>query len=198
MEVVGVMLAGGQSRRFGSPKAFAKINNQHFHDLVYQTLERTCDHIVVVTRSELVKHFPTDYDVITDLEQYSGLGPLAGIYSAMDYIEAPSYVVLPCDTPFINQELVNALIRQRDTNHFVAIEVNNQPYPLISLLSYSLKLTVKKALDHRELSMKKFVKRVGGFYINGEKVTQHVQDYVENINTIEDLERSRTVWENKY
>ncbi|MGQ7146779.1 molybdenum cofactor guanylyltransferase, partial [Escherichia sp. SS-MK2] len=49
--------------------------------------------------------------VIEDIPHYKGNGPLAGIVSGMEYIEADWYAIMPCDA----QELNNCI---KDLNMF--------------------------------------------------------------------------------
>ena len=49
-----------------------------------------------------MERYPTEVKVVTDLAGIAGLGPLAGILSAMESVEADRYVVLPCDMPYID------------------------------------------------------------------------------------------------
>src|SRR5690625_3603911 len=93
--VNGILLAGGLSRRYGMPKAFAEINGEKFYEISYRILDHVCDDVTIVTRPELVEQFPRDLHVIIDDAFYRGCGPLAGIYSAMNVHKADRYVVLP-------------------------------------------------------------------------------------------------------
>ena len=89
---VGILLAGGLSRRYGSPKAFAEISGKKFYEIVYDTLNSVCDDVIVVTRKEFINWFPKEYHVIVDIDKFLGCGPLAGIYSAMEEIDADHFV----------------------------------------------------------------------------------------------------------
>ena len=106
---MGIVLAGGLSRRFGSPKAFARIENEYFYERAIDALEPHCDEVVIVTRPELLDRYAPSEKVITDLPEFAGLGPLAGILSAMESVEADRYVVLPCDMPYVNAEVIRRI-----------------------------------------------------------------------------------------
>ena len=57
MKTVGIVLAGGLSRRFGSPKAFARLEAKYFYERAVEAYEPFCEEVVVVTRQELVDRF---------------------------------------------------------------------------------------------------------------------------------------------
>lgn len=137
-KTVGILLAGGMSRRYGSDKAFAKINDYYFYEKAYHALEGVCDEVIIVTRKELLDLFPADYTVITDIDAYVGCGPLAGIYSAMMYREAERYVVLPCDMPLIDSHIMKQLLCRHQTE-ITIVEVAERLQPLISVWDKSVK-----------------------------------------------------------
>lgn len=59
-----IILAGGQSERFGKPKAFAKIHSQMFYKRIIEVLEATnmFNEIIISTNEILAHEF--DYDNI--------------------------------------------------------------------------------------------------------------------------------------
>ncbi len=71
MKTVGVVLAGGLSRRFGSPKAFARIGTEYFYERALEALEPFCEEVIVVTREELLERFAPGVTTMTD---YAGSG----------------------------------------------------------------------------------------------------------------------------
>jgi molybdenum cofactor guanylyltransferase len=106
-EMTGVVLAGGQSRRFGGPKAFAKFNGKYFFEIAVETLRAVVEDIYIVSHPSLIDCFrqKTAEKVIMDDERYRGQGPLAGIYTVMKECEAEWIFVLPCDMPYMRPEV---------------------------------------------------------------------------------------------
>lgn len=78
MSVLGAILAGGKSSRFGSDKALAMLNGLPLIDHVASLLATHCDGIAVVGR-ELDR-----YKWIED-RPAPGMGPLAGLAGALAY-----------------------------------------------------------------------------------------------------------------
>jgi len=102
----GVILAGGKSRRFGSNKALACLNDkpviQHVADII-TSLFSSC---LVVTNTPEEYEFlelPMTGDIFQDA------GPLAGIHAALSNIDESQAFVTGCDMPFIEPTLIRFL-----------------------------------------------------------------------------------------
>ncbi len=160
-KTVGILLAGGLSRRYGSPKAFAKIEGEYFYERAYQALDFVCDQVIIVTRPELVDRFPNKYTVITDLQSVAGQGPLAGIFSGMTTIMAEKYMILPCDMPFISRdETAKLLAIASPTVAITAIENTNEKIPLFSLWSGQVVQLLHEELQANQLRVMKFMEKL--------------------------------------
>lgn len=93
MKLLGALLAGGKSKRYGSDKAFAVYRGQYLIDHALGLLGPQCDAIVICGRAykdyEFVKDFPEDN------------GPLGGLNAALKYAKERHYdavISFPCDT----------------------------------------------------------------------------------------------------
>lgn len=159
MKTIGILLAGGLSRRFGSPKAFAKIGDEMFYEKVYQALAAACDEVVIVTRKELVQLFPPELDVITDHVSVFGKGPLAGIYTVMKTRIAESYMVLPCDMPFIGPAETSAFKQLVPQNAQVTgIVTEDGEIPLFSYWAGNFAEELEQAIANERLGVFDFLR----------------------------------------
>ena len=136
-KITGVLLAGGESRRFGSHKAFAKLHHKYFYEYAIEALEGNVDKLLIVSHPALEEHFQnqTRVEVLLDVPEYNGNGPLAGIFTAMQKQPSDWYFILPCDTPFVTVELVKQLItftKEEGIDAVVPI-INNRQQPLIAV-----------------------------------------------------------------
>ena len=101
MSVLGAVLAGGQSRRFGSDKAVALLDEVALVDRVVAALSPQVDAVVIVGRAGGLADRPA-----------GGLGPLAGLNAALHHARATDYdwvVTVPCDAPLLPHDLVARL-----------------------------------------------------------------------------------------
>lgn len=76
--ILGAVLAGGQSSRFGSDKALAQIGGRSLLDRAIATLERQCDAVVVVGRDT------APVSCVADRPR-AGMGPLGGLNGALHH-----------------------------------------------------------------------------------------------------------------
>lgn len=119
--VLGVVLAGGGSRRFGSDKGRAVLDGLTLRERAARTLDAVCDHVVVAgpapspqpTGSSAVEGAGASgrWPAIADAE--GARGPVAGIVAALGEAERrglEAVVVLACDLPLVEAPTVEALV----------------------------------------------------------------------------------------
>ena len=182
MKTVGILLAGGQSRRFGSPKAFATWNEKYFYEWSYVALEKVCDYVIIITREELLSLFPKNLPLATDDSRFLGYGPLAGIYAGMDTIEADQYVILPCDMPFITRDELKQLALIPSTADIKAVKQGEIFHPLVSIWSSSLKEKLYQSLMAKQLSVMQFISNVSTEWILADQISDQPEMVFQNIN----------------
>lgn len=170
-ELVGILLAGGMSRRFGSPKAFAEIGEELFYERAYTALDQVCDHVVIISRPELVVHFPREYDVVTDLNCFAGQGPLAGILSGMTARPAKKYLVLPCDMPFIGKTETAKLLALADPlSDITAVHNTTEKIPLFSIWDFRVRDQLQKDLTAGQLRVMNLMEKVTTEWIDSSRI----------------------------
>ena len=168
----GVVLAGGQSKRFGSPKAFALRNGIPFYQYSIKALTPLCRSITIVTRRELRHLFDKAGDtvqVIEDDPQIQGQGPLAGICSAMNAVKAEWFIVLPVDVPYIESRVIAKLTDSIDPAFEAIVPVVDETIqPLVAIYHHSAAALVKTKLEADERSMHRLLSAAKVKYIDFE------------------------------
>jgi len=110
-ELYGLVMAGGESRRMGENKAFIVY---HKKPQVYEAitlLNKICRNVFISCRKEHGNLFNSNIKRIYDLD--CAKGPMAGILAAFKQFPDKAWLVLPCDLPFIDLELVQYLLEKR-------------------------------------------------------------------------------------
>lgn len=91
--LTGVLLVGGASTRFGSPKALARIGGETLADRAWRTLGEACDERIAVGKGDEELPFPVLGDGVDEYASIHGL--VAGLRASITDV----CVVLPVDCP---------------------------------------------------------------------------------------------------
>jgi molybdopterin-guanine dinucleotide biosynthesis protein A len=149
-DITGIILAGGKSSRMGNDKGFLMLNEKPFIQYSINALQPLVSEIIIVSDNP-------DYDVfgfkrINDA--IKNAGPVAGIYSGLEASSTEFNLILSCDIPLINSELLQKLIDSvDDTSEIIQIESQRKSMPLIALYRKQCKDMFYKLLhtDERRL-----------------------------------------------
>jgi aminoglycoside 6-adenylyltransferase len=104
-----VLLVGGASERFGSPKALAPFRGEPLAVRAWRLLGEVCDEVLAVGKAddELALRFPVLDD--GSVERAPVFGVIAGLRAASH----ETCLALPVDTPLVTAELLRDLLRAR-------------------------------------------------------------------------------------
>jgi molybdenum cofactor guanylyltransferase len=106
MKVLGALLAGGKSARFGSDKALAMLDGLPLIAHGAQALSAQCDTVILVGRQQ------EGFDCVPD-RPAPDMGPLAGLAGALCYAQQAGFdAVLSAgiDAPYLPADLLSALM----------------------------------------------------------------------------------------
>ena len=106
LAATGVLLVGGASERFGSPKALASFRGEPLGERAWRTLSAVCDEVVAVGKADDEVELP--FAVIDDgtAERAAVFGVIAGLRAATH----ETCLVLPVDTPLVTPALLHELV----------------------------------------------------------------------------------------
>jgi molybdenum cofactor guanylyltransferase len=142
--ILGAVLAGGRSQRFGSDKALARLAGSALLDHAVASLAPFVATVVVVGRAD------APVATIPDLP-HAGLGPLGGIAGALTYAAAAGHdavLTTACDTPFLPPDLVAALRAAGAAHAAEAPTVGYWPTRLAPVLLAHLDSEGPRAIRH--------------------------------------------------
>ncbi len=114
--ILGAILAGGQSKRMGTDKLLLEINNKKLIEYTIDKVKKYLKDLIILTDSN--NEFFSKNNLITVKDCVEGqLGPLVGILTAMKWakenLKKCSWVAtFPCDTPFFPEIIINNFIEE--------------------------------------------------------------------------------------
>lgn len=103
MKCTVVVQAGGDSRRMGKNKALLPFHGQTLIERVISRVISISDELLVTSNQPADLVF-LSYPIHVDIRK--GQGALGGIYTALTVASYPAVVVVACDMPFVNAELL--------------------------------------------------------------------------------------------
>ena len=98
--LTGVLLVGGASTRFGSPKALAPFEGETLADRAWRLLGEACDERIAVGKREQDLPFP----VLDDGTPVRA--PLAGVVAGLRAAAHETVVVVPVDLPLLSADVL--------------------------------------------------------------------------------------------
>jgi len=116
--ILGAILAGGQSKRMGKDKLFLELNNKK---LIEQTIDKVKKYLrkeIIITNQD--NEFFSKNNITTVKDCIEGqLGPLVGILTAMKWakenLSKCSWIAtFPCDTPFFPESIIKSFIEESE------------------------------------------------------------------------------------
>lgn len=186
-ELTGFILAGGESRRMGTPKAFVRLNGKQLIDYAWEALKEVAPR-VILSAGKLPLSY-RDLSVVQDL--FVDHGPVGGIYSALRSSPTELNLVLSCDMPFVSVDLLNLLVDAAANHPFdITLPVDEQGLlqPLCAVYRKSMVPYLERAILQKELKLKTIIQKVNYQAIPIEKShpVYHSRLFY-NMNTPEDI-----------
>ncbi|MGG3279182.1 molybdenum cofactor guanylyltransferase [Paenibacillus solani] len=185
MDTLGIVLAGGLSSRYGSPKAFAQADGMAYYEIAVNALIGISSQVIIVAREEHRECYHPETNVVTDVEPFCGCGPLAGIYSAMTFYPALRYAVLPCDMPYMHPEVMETLVKYCADEDVIAVQADGMYHPLVAIFDQRIKSTIRQSLELGQYSVMRLLKQVKTTWIQANELTVNTDLVFRNMNTPE-------------
>jgi molybdopterin-guanine dinucleotide biosynthesis protein A len=177
-ELTGVLLVGGASTRFGSPKAVAELDGETLADRGWRLLGELCNERIAVGKA--ADALPLAFPVLDDGSEVRA--PLAGLVSALREATHDVCVVLPVDCPLVTVELLGELVDACADDVDVAVP---QTGPLPGVYRRRALPVFEDALAAGRLSLRDALQELRVDVVDCDT------DLLANVNTPEELARLR-------
>ncbi len=197
-KILGVVLAGGKSQRFGEDKSQVKLHGKILIDYILSEIIDQFEEILIVTNNEIKFKFSKKISITKDLIE--GVGPLGGILTAMKWIKKNNknykwISTFPSDTPFFTKNELQIFYKKIDIQKSKLFFIKNKQtrHNIFGLWSMDLMEKLDNDLKKGERKVEVWADTAGVEIINFE---YEKKDPFFNINTKEDLEKAYKMLEN--
>jgi molybdenum cofactor guanylyltransferase len=164
--LTGVLLVGGASTRFGSPKALAVVDGETLAGRAWRVLGEACDERIAVGKGDEELPFPVLADGVEERAAIHGL--VAGLRASPTDI----CVVVPVDMPYLTPAALRAL----------ADACRDAAIPQTGPLPGAYRKTALPALEAGELSIRR---AIAGLDV---AIVELDDSLLANVNTPQDLD----------
>ncbi len=183
--VSGIVLAGGLGRRMGGvDKGLQPLKGRAMIEHVLARLAPQVDEIVINANQNLERYSAFGHRVVPD--RVGGFaGPLAGLHAGLGAVSRPLAVTVPCDSPFLPEDLVARLQRDLGANDLAVAKTGDQPHPVFALVRRDVTANLEAFLAGGG-------RKIDTWYASLKVVEVSFDDEADafrNINTLEELDR---------
>ena len=193
--ILGVVLAGGKSKRFGEDKNQAKLGAKTLLEHTIIKVSAKFNNILVVSNYDLKINTPDTMKVIPDCIE-GNLGPLVGVLSAMKWIKKNNKLyqwiaTFPSDTPFFDESIIDQYKKRINLNDSLLyfIKSNEKRHNILGLWSLKLIDTLENDLINNNFrKVEDWANKIGSEIID---INSNNDYNFLNINTKEDLEKAK-------
>jgi len=192
--ILGIILAGGKSSRFGEDKSTVKLGNKTLLDHTVNKIENEFNEILVISNNKELNFKNKKIQVIEDCIE-GQLGPLVGILTAMKWVKENKknyrwVASFPCDTPFFDINLTNKLKLKTNNTSKKLIFLNSEKkrHNIFGAWSIDLIEILENDLKKNFRKVEIWADKIGyeSININIEKFDKFL-----NINTKKDFEKAK-------
>ena len=201
MDVSGIVLAGGRSRRLGRDKAVEPLGGKPLVRRVVDRLAEVVDQtVVVVADPEQAERLPLPDTAHIVVDAYPDCGSLGGIFTGLSAASAEWGLVVACDMPFLNPRLLRHILDRRRGHDAVVPVLDGRPEPTHAAYSKACLPPMERRLRARQLKIAGFFDDVTVRLVPEVEVDEIDPDRLSflNVNTPDDLERALALVEAGY
>jgi len=180
-----LVLCGGQGRRMGGEdKGLLLWRGKPMIQWITQTLRPLTDELITSCNRNLDSYRAYGDAIVTDSDtDYPG--PLAGIRAGLAISRHDYLLVLPCDAPLVDTNLLLALIEcaKTEVNRPVMVRQNGVWQPLFCVIPKQLSAAIERAWNEGQRSPRELL-----LSLNARALDCDANDIrLSNVNTLEQL-----------
>ena len=195
--ILAVVLARGQSKRFGEDKNQAKLGNITLLEHVLAKVTKKFEKILIVSNQNLNIKTLNSITIVPDCIQ-GNLGPLVGVLTAMKWIKKNNkqyqwIATFPSDTPFFDTSIIEKYKSKINLNESLLyfVKSNQKRHNIFGLWSVKLMDTLENDLINNNFrKVEEWANKIGVETIN---IKSDKFDPFFNINTKTDLEEAEKI-----
>ena len=151
MDVTGVILAGGKSRRMGEDKRFLLVGEATLLDRTVSVMSNLFPEVVIVIAQDSAPLTVAGCTVHRDL--IADCGSLGGLYTGLEKAVNRRIFAVACDMPFLNPDMIQWFVDRDPAADVVMARLPSGLQPLHALYSKRALPVLERMATSRELKI---------------------------------------------
>lgn len=181
--ITGIILAGGNSRRMGSDKAMIPFKGMRLIEYSISILKKFTNNILISSNNGALA--VAGFQLVTD--NFTGIGPLAGLEACLRKSESRINIVVPCDTPFLSTSMLKNLLENTGkSDATIPVHKNGKIEPLVGYYSRDILPVIVNQIEKGDYKIQHLLKQINTNYILIEE-----DNIFRNLNSPADIELSQ-------
>jgi molybdopterin-guanine dinucleotide biosynthesis protein A len=140
----GIILSGGKNIRMGENKAFIEIEGIPIIKRIQNLFARLFYEVIIVTNQ---KELFSDMNIKIYADLIPNQGILGGLYTGIFFSSFKYSFCVACDMPFLNEDVIQYLIKNIKENDVVVPKTKDGLQPLHAIYSKNCLEPIKKIID---------------------------------------------------
>lgn len=184
-DILGLVLAGGQSKRMGRDKTMISFHGgQTQLEYSFSLLDAFCSRTAISSRENqrCERKLTRGVELVSDIEGVKG--PMSGVMAGLRAAQSWPVLALACDMPMVDASLVLRLLSQRDSRKLAScfIGEDGRPEPLLAVYEARAMEELQVLSGKGEFSLRRFLENS-----DVERIPCRRPQLLASVNTLEDL-----------
>jgi len=156
IDVTGILLAGGKSRRMGEDKRYLVVGEQTLLERGLAVLRSIFQEVLVVIAQDSP---PLDVEARVVRDLVPECGSLGGLYTGLVQATTPFIFVVGCDMPFLDPAVITQFTSRRAAADIVMAKLAARLHPMHALYGKRCLPVVEEMIRTRQLKIQEIVLR---------------------------------------
>lgn len=177
--ITGIILAGGNSSRFGTDKTQYLLNGKSLINYSIEVLQPICDEIIISTNK------PDDFKnkgFLTVMDKFVNCGPLGGIFSSLVKSKTEHNLIIGCDMPNLCTDLFRKILVNKNGYDIVIPVHNGNTETMASYFNKSVLITLEDAILSKKYKITEAISGLNTYFLDVSIFEFYNNDLFKNIN----------------
>ncbi|MBT3364043.1 MAG: molybdenum cofactor guanylyltransferase [Chloroflexi bacterium] len=185
-----IILAGGKGSRFGQEKASLKIDGTSLLERVIGQLAQLSSEVIVVySQGQNAPQYHETATIVTDI--YPDKGALGGVYTGLMTSGSHYNLIVACDMPFLNPDLLRYMIEVSCSHDIIIPYVDQNVEPLHAVYSKDCLSYIEDMFEQGNIRIRDLLMIANIRYVGQSEVDRYDPEHLSmfNINYRADMQK---------